>query len=76
MKLIELDNAGFGPYMCLPVHDEVVFDVPADQVDEFAIAAMRVMSDDNLISVPITTGPATGLRWGDKQDWSPHGSPT
>jgi DNA polymerase-1 len=73
MKLIELDNAGFGPYMCLPVHDEVVFDVPADQVDEFAVAAMRVMSDDNLISVPITTGPATGHRWGDKQDWSPRG---
>lgn len=69
MKLIELDNAGFGPYMCLPVHDEIVFDVPADQVNEFAKAACAVMADANLISVPITVGPSTGLRWGTKEDY-------
>lgn len=69
MKLIELDNAGFGPYMCLPVHDEVVFDVPADQVNEFAKAAVAVMNDANLLTVPITTGPSIGMRWGEKQDY-------
>ena len=69
MKLIELDNAGFGPYLCLPVHDEIVFDVPADQVNEFAKAACAVMSDANLLTVPITVGPSTGLRWGTKEDY-------
>lgn len=69
MKLIELDNAGFGPYMCLPVHDEVVFDVPADQVNEFARAAVAVMNDADLLTVPITTGPSIGMRWGEKQDY-------
>jgi DNA polymerase-1 len=69
MKLIELDNAGFGPYMCLPIHDEVVFDVPANQVNEFAKAACEVMADANLLTVPITVGPSTGLRWGMKEDY-------
>jgi DNA polymerase-1 len=69
MKLIELDAAGFGPYLCLPVHDEVVFDVPEDQVREFAQAACDVMKDDNLISVPITVGPSIGHRWGSKEDY-------
>lgn len=69
MKLIELDNAGFGPYMCLPVHDEVVFDVPAHQVNEFAKAACEVMQDLTIISVPITVAPAIGLRWGAKEDY-------
>lgn len=68
MKLIELDNAGFGPYLCLPVHDEVVFDVPADQVREFSAAACEIMRDDALISVPITVGPSIGYRWGEKED--------
>jgi DNA polymerase-1 len=69
MKLIELDNAGFGPYMCLPIHDEVVFDVPRDQVNEFAKAACEVMADANLLTVPITVGPSIGDRWGEKQDY-------
>lgn len=68
MKLIELDAAGFGPYMCLPVHDEVVFDVPADQVDEFARAAMSVMNDETLFSIPLLTDASFGTRWGEKQD--------
>lgn len=68
IKLVELDAAGFGPYMCLPVHDEVVFDVPADQVREFAQTAVQVMSDPAMLTVPITTGPSYGARWGEKQD--------
>jgi DNA polymerase-1 len=69
MKLIELDNAGFGPYMCLPVHDEVVFDVPLEYVREFANAACSIMSDSDLITVPLTVGASTGPRWGEKQDF-------
>lgn len=69
MKLVELDNAGFGPYMCLPVHDEVVFDVPADQLDEFARAAVGVMNELTMLTVPITTGPSVGERWGQKRDY-------
>lgn len=68
MKLVELDMAGFGPYMRLPVHDEVIFDVPADQVHDFARSAVQIMGDDTLLTVPITTGASYGARWGEKQD--------
>lgn len=69
MKLVELDMAGFGPHLCLPVHDEVIFEVPEDQVRDFAVAACDIMSDDQLISIPITVAPATGHRWGEKEDF-------
>lgn len=68
MKLLELDAAGLGEYMILPVHDEVIFDVPITE-QEVAIKTIRdVMNDDRLCSVPITAGVARGLRWGEKED--------
>ncbi len=68
MKLLELDAAGLGEYMILPVHDEVIFDVPIAE-QEAAIKTIRdVMNDDTLCSVPITAGVARGLRWGEKED--------
>ncbi|MCA1806885.1 MAG: hypothetical protein LC687_03345, partial [Actinobacteria bacterium] len=56
MKLVELDNAGFGPYLCLPVHDEVIFDAPKEVIADFTRAALDVMNDFDLLSVPITAG--------------------
>lgn len=32
--IINLDNAGLGEYMVLPVHDEMLFSVPLDLIDE------------------------------------------
>src|SRR5690606_7549861 len=68
MKLLELDAAGLGEYMILPVHDEVIMDVPRD-VEQDVIKTIRdIMNDDTLLSVPITAGVSRGERWGEKED--------
>lgn len=41
--IIELDRAGFTPYMRLPVHDEIVFSFPKDRAEELAAEAARIM---------------------------------
>lgn len=71
IKLVELDNAGFGPYLCLPVHDEVIFDAPRDAIEEFTRAALAVMNDHDMLTVPITAAASLGDRWGEKQDYAP-----
>ncbi|MEU0952837.1 DNA polymerase [Streptomyces niveus] len=42
--LIELDKAGFTPYMRLPVHDEIVFSFPRERAEEMAAEAARIMA--------------------------------
>lgn len=69
MKLVELENAGLGDRMILAVHDEVILDVPKDELHDVVATLKDVMNDDTLLSVPITAGIATGKRWGSKTDW-------
>lgn len=67
MKLIELDAAGFGDAMILPVHDEVLFEFDASTAEADGEEAKRIMESDTLLSVPLTceaSGPYA--RWGDK----------
>jgi DNA polymerase-1 len=66
-KLIELSAAGMDDYMILPVHDEVVFDVPSDLSQEVATSIQDTMQNLNDYAVPITCSPEifTGS-WGDK----------
>lgn len=71
IKLVELDNAGFGDYMTLTVHDEQIFDLPRDSIREATMAALEVMNDDKLLTVPITAGASLGERWGSKYDYDP-----
>lgn len=41
--LLELDKAGFTPYVRLPIHDEVVFSFPEKEAPEMAREAARLM---------------------------------
>ncbi|MFD7605180.1 DNA polymerase [Streptomyces mirabilis] len=41
--LIELDKAGLGPYMRLPIHDEIVFSFPEKEAREMSREAARLM---------------------------------
>jgi len=70
MKLVELSNAGLEKFMILPVHDEVIMDVPNENLSDVLTTLKDVMNDDKLLSVPITAGIATGDRWGAKIDWT------
>jgi DNA polymerase-1 len=67
-QLISLDNAGFGPYMVVPVHDEVLFDFPPDMIrPETYIELERAMTIPDKYTVPITVGVDGPFeRWGEK----------
>jgi len=66
--LLRLDAAGFGQYMMIPVHDEIVLDVPADARDNAVAALRETMNDFETFRVPITASVAAGVRWGEKQE--------
>lgn len=66
-KALELDAAGLTGVV-LFVHDEVIGEIPDEDVPE-AIATMNdVMNDDKLLSIPLTAGVAMGKAWGMKRD--------
>jgi DNA polymerase I-like protein with 3'-5' exonuclease and polymerase domains len=46
-------------------------DVPTDQVNEIARDVSKIMSDDQMFSVPLITDASTGQRWGEKTSWIP-----
>ncbi len=64
--LVELDDAGLADYIRLPIHDEVLCEVPTNQANEIATTIAETMAGD-LGDVPITTDiEVIGPRWGDK----------
>jgi DNA polymerase I len=69
MKILELDAAGLGDYMVVPVHDEIVLDVPEDMIDDAATTLRDTMNDSELLSVPITAEVSAGQRWGAKTEY-------
>lgn len=62
--LVNLDAAGLGHTLALPVHDEVVFDVPRDEVDD-ALPVIRECMERDDLRVPLTVGTKVVERWGD-----------
>ena len=66
--LLHLDAAGLGPNMLLPVHDEVIFSIPKEDVPD----AMHVIKEcmeitDGSYAVPLTAGVEGPYdRWGTK----------
>lgn len=62
--LVDLDAAGLGPYLRLPVHDEVLFSVPDDDLDEVTRLAVQILTRDDY-RVPLTVSATVADRWGD-----------
>lgn len=69
-KLLELDQAGLGEWMVVPVHDEIILDVPNEHAAEAAHVLQKVMNDDTLFSVPLTASVSHGSSWGSKEAWT------
>lgn len=62
--LLKLHQAGFTPYLRLPVHDEVVASLPDAKAEWGAQEIARLMAED-MGPVWIGTEPEVGLRsWG------------
>jgi DNA polymerase-1 len=69
-KLLELDAAGLGEYMILPVHDEIILEVPVEQAQWAVQILIDVMNDADTFRVPVAAEVSYGYRWGEKKDWS------
>jgi DNA polymerase-1 len=66
--LLKLDAAGLGEYMVVPVHDEIILDVPLGEVDDVVQALRDNMNDSDSFSVPISASVSAGERWGLKEE--------
>ncbi len=70
--ILNLDNAGLGPNMILPVHDELIFSVPKDSVNDVTpiirdCMEMTHMEGGSPYLVPLTVGiDGPYARWGEK----------
>lgn len=66
-QLCNLELAGLGDYMILPVHDEVVFDIPKEDVADLLPVIDSAMTMQDEWAVPITVGVDGPFeRWGEK----------
>lgn len=54
--MINIDAAGIGKYLILPVHDELVLDVPREEAPEVLHTLETILNDHDTYAVPITWG--------------------
>lgn len=73
MKLIELSAAGLEKYLVCPVHDEVILEVPTQEIDEVGHTVLEIMNDSRLFPVNISASLSIADRWGQKKDYNPVG---
>jgi DNA polymerase-1 len=64
--IVALDDAGYGELMRLPIHDEMIFEVPSADADGILRDLSGIMAVDEF-SIPLTvSGEILHERWGDK----------
>ena len=62
--LVDLDFAGFGEYMVLPIHDEIIFDMPAGMIEDALPQITKIMTRDDF-RAPLTVSASVVQRWGE-----------
>jgi DNA polymerase-1 len=68
LKIVQMDAAGLGEWMTLPVHDEINLDVPNAEVKDALHILRNTLNDDTLLAVPLTWSVAIGHRWGSLEE--------
>lgn len=63
--LVTLKGSEFADYLVLPVHDELIFDVPEELAPQLAAALPKIMEDRETFAVPIEVEVKTQKRWGE-----------
>jgi len=67
LAMIEVDRrlraGGFRSRMVLQVHDELVFEVPADELEELSSMARTAMAEVADLAVPLEVGIGAGVNW-------------
>ncbi len=60
----EIEQAGLGAKMLLQVHDELIFEVPEDELLETSDLVRGVMENAYKLDIPISTEAKVGKSWG------------
>ncbi len=67
IAMIRIDSAlkagGFEAKMLLQVHDELVFEVPSDELDAVKVLVKHEMENATQLSVPLVVDLGTGINW-------------
>ena len=58
-----MEGSEFEAYMLMQVHDELVFEVKAEQASEFAQAVKKVMEQAATLKIPLVVDVNTGDNW-------------
>lgn len=64
--LVNLSNTDVAEYMVLPIHDEILFDVPSEEVPRALEIINEVMPEMSHYKVPLSVGTEVVSSWGDK----------
>ena len=65
--IVRIAGTEWDEYFVLPVHDELIFDVPRDRVDDAVRELPRLMEDHETFDVPLTVDVTTAPRWGEEE---------
>ena len=63
--IVRIAETEWDDYFVLPVHDELIFDVPLDRVDDAVRELPKLMEDHETFDVPLTVDVTTSERWGE-----------
>ena len=63
-SLVRLSQTDVGPHMRLPVHDEIILEVPSDEVDHALEVIQSVMPENDAFKVPLSVGAVSRQRLG------------
>lgn len=66
LKLVQLAQAGLQDYLVIPVHDEVILEVPNDDLGEVVHTVLNTMNDATLFATPLEAEVSIGQRWSEK----------
>lgn len=63
--IVRIAATKWGQYLLLTVHDELIFEIPDELLDEFVAEVPTLMEDRETFKVPLTVEVSTGKRWGE-----------
>jgi len=66
-SIVDLDAAGLGDFIRLPIHDELILSVPEGDLDAAVPEIQRCMTREDW-RVPLTVSPKIVDRWGDEYE--------
>ncbi len=72
VAMVKLDRAireqGFAARMLLQVHDDLLFELPSEELDDFAGVARKLMTNAVPLRVPLAVDAKAGANWRDMEE--------